>query len=237
MRYFSFLSIGIFFFIFSCSTKNEQTNSSVAVDSLIVSDDKTMNQDWLLVPGERAGLIMATSSEAELVQLLGEENVHVRDTIFLPEGDFMIGTILYKNTPNEVQIIWKDTLAFANPDWVSVGSWEADKIDISRTNWKTMHGVTLGTTLQELEKINGRPFFFYGFGWDLGGGASGWNGGKLTGKDGLAYFNVQLSYDFMDDKIQAIADQLMGDNEFLSNTEAAQKLNPYVSMMSIRFHD
>lgn len=234
MRHLSFLFVGTFVFIFSCSTKKEYGGSTSTTDSLAVSGEVS-KEDWMMIPGERAGLITAACSEKDLVRLLGKENVAERDTIFLAEGDFMLGTILYKNTPNEVQIIWKDTLAFAIPDWVSVGSWDIDKIEASKSNWKTIQGVRLGTTLKELEKINGKPFSFYGFGWDLGGGASGWNGGKLTGKDGLAYFNVQLNYDFMDEKTQAIADNLMGDNEYLSNTAAAQKLNPYVSMMSIRF--
>lgn len=236
MRYISVLVSMISIFIWSCSSKNEQVKSSNLSDTLAVVSEG-VEQDWLVVPGERVGVITASSSEKDLFRLLGEENVHVRDTIFLAEGDFMIGTIVYKNTPDEVQIIWKDTVAFANPDWVSVGSWEVDKIEAGKTHWKTIHGVKLGTTLKELEIINGKPFSFYGFGWDLGGGASNWNGGDLMTKDGLVYFNVQFNYDFLDNQKQTFADQLMGDSEFLSSLPAAQKLNPYVSMMSIRFHD
>jgi hypothetical protein len=35
--------------------------------------------------------------------------------------------------------------------------------------WKAAHGITLGTSLVQLERLNRHPFTLAGFGWDYGG--------------------------------------------------------------------
>lgn len=77
-------------------------------------------------------------------------------------------TILYPETPNEIQITWNDK--------------ERTEInDIRFTtagNWKSSRGIMVGTTYDELNVLNGKPVSFYGFGWDYSG-AVVWNEGKL----------------------------------------------------------
>jgi hypothetical protein len=41
--------------------------------------------------------------------------------------------------------------------------------------------VTIGTTVQELAKLNGREFRFLAFGWQRGGEVVSWEGGRLAG--------------------------------------------------------
>lgn len=85
-------------------------------------------------------------------------------------------TILYPGTDNELHITWQDE--------------EQTKIyDLrysTKGKWKSETGVDIGTSYEELNRINGKNISFYGFGWDYSG-AVVWNGGKLE-KSGLRVF-------------------------------------------------
>lgn len=101
-------------------------------------------------------------------------------------------TILYPGTDNEIHITWQDK--------------ERTKIqDLRFSNsgkWKSETGVDIGTTYDELNKMNGKEVSFYGFGWDYSG-AVDWNGGKLE-KSGLRVFLApgnEVSNKFYGDKI------------------------------------
>jgi hypothetical protein len=45
--------------------------------------------------------------------------------------------------------------------------------------WTVAPGVSLGTRLSALERLNGRPFRLFGFAWDYGGTVADWEGGRL----------------------------------------------------------
>ena len=101
-------------------------------------------------------------------------------------------TILYPGTENELHITWQDK--------------ERSNIhDLRYSNsgkWKSETGVDIGTTYDELNKLNGKKISFYGFGWDYSG-AVDWNGGKLE-KSGLRIFLTlenEASNKFYGDKI------------------------------------
>lgn len=101
-------------------------------------------------------------------------------------------TILYPNTENELLITWE------NEKRENV---HAIKYT-SKGKWNSATGVQIGTTLEELNKMNGKPVSFYGFGWDYSG-AVDWNGGKLA-NSGLAVFlksDQQVPNKFNGDKI------------------------------------
>ncbi|WP_337044504.1 hypothetical protein [Emticicia sp. 17c] len=214
----------------ACSSKtNEQKTDSSAIAEKTV----TPANDWLCIAGERAGVVLATSSEKELIEQLGSANVSPHDTIYGPEGMFTIGTILYKGTPNEAHIWWKDTLNFAKPEGVEIGWVEAG--NENKIEWHTNTGIKVGTTLVELEKINEKPFQFSGFGWDYGGAVVDWNGGKLMDKDGSSYLAVTLAYNYEDERLNSVADKVLGDKTFSSKDPNAQKLNPFVSKIMVSF--
>ncbi|WP_029037571.1 hypothetical protein [Salinimicrobium xinjiangense] len=78
-------------------------------------------------------------------------------------------SILYPETADQLLIIWEDEsrtrpyqLYFDNEG-----------------KWSTKNGIKVGTTYEELERINNGPIKFYGFGWDYSG-AVDWNDGKLA---------------------------------------------------------
>ncbi len=77
-------------------------------------------------------------------------------------------TTLYSGTPDEIQITWAD-------------SQRSRIYDIRFTEegkWRSNTGIKVGTTYEELNRLNQKEISFYGFGWDYSG-AVVWNEGKL----------------------------------------------------------
>ncbi len=128
-------------------------------------------------------------TEADLINRYSKENVKL-DTIWGYEGYFTMGTVLKTELASHIEITWKnDSLktGIISVTQVSDSDWYADSL--ARSEWKSSTGVYVGMSIDELQRINGRPFTFSGFGWDYAGGVISWNGGTLEGK-GIA---VQLS--------------------------------------------
>ncbi|WP_405200281.1 hypothetical protein [Christiangramia sp. LLG6405-1] len=101
-------------------------------------------------------------------------------------------SILFPETEDEVLITWQTE----------------EKKKVSSINysgegrWTTADGIKVGMSLEELNKLNGKPVSFYGFGWDYSG-AVDWNGGKLA-KSGVGVFlktDKDIPNKFYGDKI------------------------------------
>lgn len=117
----------------------------------------------------RPGDTLAT--EADLIQRYGADNVR-RETVALGEGESEPGTTLSDPTRFAA---WRycggDTIECRRPDRVEIRG--------RASRWVVAPGVSLGTTLAELERMNGRPFLLCGFGWDYSGTVNSWDGGRL----------------------------------------------------------
>lgn len=115
-------------------------------------------------------------NSADLNQNYPDANMEEGTDMFEEGTDQRPYTILYPGTANELHITWQDKKRTRIHDlrYSSDGKWES----------KT--GVKVGTTYDELKKMNGKELSFYGFGWDYSG-AVDWNGGKLE-KSGLRVF-------------------------------------------------
>ena len=126
---------------------------------------------WLCIPGKQVGLIKNTSTEADIIQAYGKANV-IRKTIGMGEGETAEGTIVFPDTDNEIIIEWAKNKAFQKPA----------KIRTEKTNaaWRTKQGIGVGTTLAQLQNINGKDFKFAGFEWDYSGRANNWQGGNIN---------------------------------------------------------
>jgi hypothetical protein len=85
------------------------------------------------------------------------------------EGETVVGTTLFPNSPNALHIEWKDS--FRIPERLTISS--------PGTQWKTSEGITIGTTLEQIAKFNGGPFTVAGFGWDYEGRTLSWENGNL----------------------------------------------------------
>lgn len=128
--------------------------------------------DFTIVPGERIGLIdLNTATEAAVLNAYGDQAQ--KDSIYLGEGIFEPGVVVFKGTKNQVELYWDPAMGIHQPGYVTIYGKDG------QTDWKTPNDITIGTALEEVEHLNGKPFEFYGFGWDFGGYVNNWNGGQL----------------------------------------------------------
>lgn len=131
----------------------------------------TVYNDWLCIPGERVGPINSNTSEKDLKVIFGDKNV-ITENSTDAEGNPLILTFVYKETKNVFIIRWVDEEKRDKPMWVGITGDEG-------SDWKTKEGIKIGTTIEELNKINGKPFIFSGFGWDYAGTVTSWENGEL----------------------------------------------------------
>lgn len=126
--------------------------------------------DFVIEPGKRAGAITANVTLTDLQAIYGSDKVVLRN-IYLGEGQEQEGAVIFPDTPNEVEIGWDVPANTGHPAFVRIGG--------KGGNWKMTNGLHIGSTLAEVEKVNGRPFQLYGLWWDYGGAVSDWKGGNL----------------------------------------------------------
>ncbi len=173
--------------------------------------------------------VLALQSETDLIRKYGQASV-TYDTIWGYEGYFTMGTYLITDKNSRIEILWTDSAArkgIISATLVSTADYYSEKLEPG--NWKSSTGVFLGMSVYELEKLNGRPFKFSGFGWDYGGGVMSWEGGTLDGK-GIA---VQLSEGTSAELTQEETNQILGDVMVMSDNPTVKKLKPRVWSISV----
>ena len=163
-------------------------------------------------------------SEKNLIEYFGEKNVK-RHKVSLGEGETADGTVIYPNdAKRRASFVWKNTKKRDVAETIFV----CDKPSL----WQLPNGITTGTTLIELEKLNGKPFKLSGFDWDNGGTVLSWNGGKLESalksKSGKVTATLQLV-----PTAKSYPDELIGDKEIISSNKNMRKLNPSVGTVNI----
>lgn len=163
--------------------------------------------DNTIVLGKRVGLIKPGMTATELERAYGKANVKHED-IPGAEGETIPGARLFADTDREVEVIWdpeneKKKVVF--------------DVHVIGTAWKFENGLKTGMTLEEVEKINGKPFKISGFAWDYGGYAN-FEGGKLAGKVSLR-FNPST---------EDIPEYLQGDKELSSTDKKLRAVKPVV---------
>jgi hypothetical protein len=182
--------------------------------------------DWLIIPGQRAGPIDARASEARMVEMFGAHNV-MRESFEVEPGVALPATVLFASDAlRRALVLWRDPEARTAPESVLIRG--------ERSVWKTDKGITLGTPLATLRRINGRPLTLTGFGWDLAGTILDCNGGSITelGQQSCAGL-VGRTLVLRLEPDPALRDspasqQTIGDREFSSDSEAMRSLNPRV---------
>jgi hypothetical protein len=145
--------------------------------------------------------------------------------IELGEGETTPGTVLFPgDSLRRAEIVWQDTISRSRPARLILRG--------SRSEWRVGPGVSLGTSLQELERINGRPFTLAGFGWDYAGVVTEWGGGALDS----ALRGVKLYLDPGASQYgSAPYSQVLGDSDYSSSLPPMQQLNPRVATIYVDF--
>jgi len=189
---------------------------------------------WTISADGNSGAITATTTEPDLKRMYGAENVK-NGEIYLGEGEVESGTVVFPDDPmKRVEVLWSDAEKRVPKSVYVGGSRNAAYAD--KSLWHTTYGITLGTTLLELERINRKPFRLAGFDWDYSGTVLSWNSGALEGvfgSEGRKKVFLRLIYS---DPAPAEHRAVQGDRSFSSGHPAMQKINPHVYQMIFIFH-
>lgn len=197
--------------------------------------------DWTIVPGQRVGPIVVDTSEEKLRELFGAGNVERKD-IDIGEGETEPGTVVFPDAARQLKILW---LAPATRDRI-----KEIRISGDKSSWKTNKGITLGTALKQIEKLNGRPFSLMGFAWDYSGTIVDCNGGRLKelgctdpndaartlrGRNLVLRLAPAKNFEQMTAIESKAYNEVMGETVFSSGHFAMQTLNPKVYEMIVSF--
>lgn len=222
MRY---LSVFILLFtLWSCqgeSVVNEEETETPVMETRTPIKVGVGPEDRTYVPGVRLGMVTASTTPDQLVEHYGAENVR-KDSIPLGKGYFVNGYTLFPDQPGEVALVYPDPERNVKDLQVT--------IDLQDTVWKSaQNGIGIGTTLEELERYNGRPLTFYGFDWDYGGVVTDWqDGGAL--KD----HRLRLGYNFDDREKVELHPTIKGQQKVTSMSPYLKDLNIEVIQIIVR---
>jgi len=195
---------------------------------------------WLIIPGGEVGPISPNSSESDLIKRYGKENVTSQQIDVDNEGmESEVGTVIYPNDPlKKLSILWKDPKQ--NKFF--------KKIELfgDKSYWIILGGISLGTSLKDLERINGGEFILWGFGWDAGGFIKTWGTGKFEKKfagkvsvrlDTISRVKKPGTSLVPDNVTKDEYFSVQGDREFSSSHPIMQKINPTVRQIFVTFKE
>jgi len=188
---------------------------------LSASPQDAAKDKWFIDPGGKTGAITRSTTEADLIKLYGAKNVK-RGDMDLGEGFTEPATFLFQDDPlSKIAISWKDKEKQAYPARI--------QIDGQKSGWNTYGRVTLGTSLKELEKLNGGSFELFGFEWDYSGTVASWEMGKLEEifrQKGKVVLRLSPTKNALGQTPEY--ESVLGEGPFPSTNPAMQKLNPCV---------
>lgn len=158
--------------------------------------------DFLIVPERSIGKVKIGDRKEDVEKVFGSLFIKEGD-IFFPEGMSAKGFYIFKDSPLELQCVTDEKTGAINDIIIRQPS----------SNWATVEGIKIGTKLDELVKLNGKPITFTGFGWDYGGNILSFNGGKLEQYDGGMNLTIGEP-----DNIDGL-DEFYGDTECSTNNK------------------
>lgn len=189
----------------SCSNKVKKPATKTTETATAIAKKDISKIDYPL------DSLLSFDSEEALKKVFGK---HVKRAVgFYPEGmgEYEM-TLLFPDSKNQVEFIWED-------DSLHINKLQYIRITSKGTDWKTKEGITIGTTMKDLEVFNKKPFAFFGFEWDYSG-AIDWKNGDLAKRN--IYGNLELSDDTMTGEFL----DLLGDVTIETTSESAIKAKP-----------
>lgn len=186
---------------------------------------------WLFGATPDEDAIRASTTYNLLVRQFGAANVK-DDSLSGGEGEMVAGTVLFPtDSLRRVEIFWDDSA----PAHTRISML---RVNGSHSLWTVAPGVTLGTSLVDLETVNHGAFTLSGFGWDYGGTVTSWRGGSLdtlwTGagaKTPGGHVGVRMTY--AKGTPASVLNQVQGDHDFASSLPAMRAANPVVAELYV----
>lgn len=174
-----------------------------------------------------SGLFGAGASHAALAKTFGAENIAYK-RIDAPQGSTGMATILFEQDRKRRLVIeWFDENNRARPIYFSIDS---------ASQWIAPLGIRIGTPIEEVEKLNGKPFRLNGFGWDLGGAARfGKNDGKLGNLPGGCHLGLTFEPTAEGLPLGGKYRVLSGNRDLASGLPLLREVKPVVAEILIIF--
>jgi hypothetical protein len=173
------------------------------------------------------GPLARDGSEAALAKAFGAADV-TRAAIDVGEGMTEPGTILFAKDPKRrIDILWHDSARRSRPSTIRVAPGAIWRIAVPDAEPPIRQGVSLA----QVEAANGRPFEILGFGWDRGGHAGDWKGGRLAKPDG----GCELTLRFEPEPGFLAMDAISGDRPFSSADARIRAVKPVVVEVRLRW--
>jgi hypothetical protein len=209
--------------------------------------------DWLIVPGQRIGPITANTGRADLERMFGKANIRDQNVDY-GEGDIRPGTMVYPGKPTALlTIFWpseriNNRLVQNRSRIGTITICNALYYETPACKWHTAEGVTLGTSLEKLESLNGRPFQIIVWRFGEGGGLLfSWQGGRLS--QAMKFLRLDLEprveregwssdQKRLEDSIKIVTQTLEGGggvDTMSSNDPSVMALRPRVAEMVLGF--
>ncbi|HRF09936.1 MAG TPA: hypothetical protein PL193_15005 [Xanthobacteraceae bacterium] len=166
------------------------------------------------------------ATHADLEKAFGKENVTYGD-VPGPEGSTEKASIVFaEDEARRIEIQWQDDEKRARPLAITVGNAE------SKSRWTAPLGITLGTSVQDVQKITGKPFPITGFEWDLGGYAH-LQKTKLEKLPGGCTLSLRFTLDSIPEGKKY--KKLVGDVKVRSDDKVLLELKPRVQFFTIGY--
>lgn len=176
--------------------------------------------EYLIIPGERVGKILLDQAAQHQVLAVYSEEARL-DSIHLGEGMMAPGVKVFPDDPRRMlEIYWDRELDPLRPAFIRIVGQDG------ASAWKTAEGITIGVSLEEVERLNGKPFSLYGFGWDAEGLVADWHGGALS---------THLHLRFQMTEQADVPASVLGDVVLRSDDPQVRRLLPTVAVMELSF--
>ncbi len=215
MRSYTLFSLLLVLFI-SCEFGSSSTGTTTgAATDTTAKPAAVTPTDWVCIPHRKVGLITKDATEEAIKYVYGADQVK-RQEIGLGEGETTMGTIVFPGTANELIVEWTQDDPYKTISRI--------RIEKAGTQWKSKEGITIGTTLEELVKLNRKDFKFFGFEWDYSGSLDSWEGGQIQ---------ADLKVVLTPENPKAVFPKLVGDRSFSSSNPIAKEANLKVSALII----
>jgi hypothetical protein len=134
-------------------------------------------------------------------------------------------TVLYAKDPKRrLEVWWTDPISRSHTHLIVINGQSA---------WGAPGGLSLGLTLPEVEKLNGKPFKVLGFSKGRVAALSDWDGGALATPPGGCKLGLSLRAD-ANASASALA-ALPAEHEYASGDTALRAVNPTVSEILVGY--
>ena len=171
-----------------------------------------------------SGTFAKDSSHLELETAFKSKNITFTD-VEAADGTKVPASILFPNDPKRrLEVWWSDRTHRSDIHLIVIGG---------QSTWTAPDGLRLGQTLEQVEKINQKPFKLKGFDKDHIATVSDWDGGALATLAGDCKPGLSLRADAKAsaEKIGALS----ADKEYSSSDPAIRAAKPTVSEILIGY--